>query len=121
MRVEKEELAKSYRHQAQISLEPTGPGARRRMSILLRRMIHGHLRRSHHPLHEPGNGYPKQSSTYLGEYVSGCFKPAAWHLATSYSPRDEGILQQVPSAHALTPGPSGAARWCDGSCPRERC
>jgi hypothetical protein len=40
---------------------------------------------------------PKKSSTYCREYASGFLGPAALHLPTACSPRNEGLLGQAPS------------------------
>jgi hypothetical protein len=49
---------------------------------------------------------PKKSSTYSSEYASGFSEPAASHLATAPSPRDEGNVGQAP--RMLKKSPVGA-------------
>jgi hypothetical protein len=39
---------------------------------------------------------PKKFSTYYREYASGFLDPAALHLPTVHSPRNEGLLGQPP-------------------------
>jgi hypothetical protein len=47
----------------------------------------------------------KKSSTYSSEYASGFFlEPAASHLHTSPSPRNEGLLGQAPRDPDSMPG-----------------
>jgi hypothetical protein len=44
----------------------------------------------------------KKSSTYSSEYASGFFEPAASHLPTSPSPRNEGLLGQAPRSEPFS-------------------
>lgn len=57
----------------------------------------------------------KNSSAYSSEYASGFFEPAALHLPTAPSPRNEGLLGQAPGPpHHLLTGFSQSFRCCTG-------
>jgi hypothetical protein len=66
-------------------------GACPTLTVILRRTIRDHLRRSR----------PEQSSMYSSEYTSGFSRPAGSHLAAPPAPRPESNTGQAPRVWIL--------------------